>query len=87
ELTDTPIWIAQAENDETISSTVGKKAAQVLQEAGNEHVQLKIYSDEEMEAHGATHGSEQTYSFHHVELAVLEDESYSEWLFSNRLSD
>ena len=87
EVKDTPVWIAQAENDETISSEVGKKAAELLREAGNELVRLKIYSDEEMEAHGAKHGSEQTYSFHHVELAVLEDDSYAEWLFSNRLSD
>ena len=87
EVTDTPIWIAQAENDETISSEIGKKAAQILEEAGNQQIQLKIYSDEEMEAHGAKHGSEQTYSFHHVELAVLEDDSYSEWMFSKSLSD
>ena len=35
-----------------------------------------------MEAAGAVHGQEQTYSFHHAELALLENEDYAEWLFS-----
>ncbi len=81
-LTDIPVTIAQAESDETIPVAVGQSAAEALIEAGNENVQLRVYSDEEMNACGAIHGQEQLYSFHHVELAVMEDESYAEWLFS-----
>lgn len=84
ELTDIPVFIAQAENDETIPSSVGKNAAETLKEAGNRQVQVRIYTDEEMEAAGARFGSSETYSFHHVELAVMEDESYAEWLFSQK---
>ena len=29
--------------------------------------------------------NEQTYSFHHVELAVMEDATCAEWLFSQHL--
>ncbi len=77
-----PLYIAQAERDETIPSAVGKQAAETVRLAGSD-VTLKIFSDEEMEAAGATHGSEQTYSFHHAELALLEDDAYAEWLFSH----
>ena len=41
-----------------------------------------LHTDAEMEAAGAVHGQEQTYSFHHAELALLENEDYAEWLFS-----
>ena len=81
ELTDIPVWIAQAERDETIPSEVGKSAAAALTEAGNPNVKLTIYTDEEMNACGAVFGQEQLYSFHHVELAVMEDEAYARWLF------
>ena len=77
-----PLYIAQAERDETIPSAVGKQAAETVRLAGSD-VTLKIYTDEEMEAAGAVHGSEQTYSFHHADLALLEDDAYAEWLFSH----
>ena len=77
-----PLYIAQAENDETIPVSVGKQTAELFGEAGGD-VTLKVFSDEEMEAAGAVHGQEQTYSFHHVELALLENEDYAEWLFSH----
>ena len=80
-----PLYIAQAEKDETIPSSVGIQAAEQLQAAGGD-VTLKIYSDAEMEAAGAKLGSENTYSFHHVELALLESQDYAEWLFSHRLA-
>ncbi len=80
-LSDIPVCIAQAEHDETIPSEVGKAAARALTEAGNARVKLRIYSDEEMNACGAVLGQEQVYSFHHVELAVMEDETYAQWLF------
>ncbi len=76
-----PLFIAQAENDETIPSSVGRQAAEALEKAGG-NVTLKIFSDAEMEAAGAVHGQEQTYSFHHVELALLENDDYARWLFS-----
>lgn len=85
ELTDIPVTIAQAENDETIPSEVGKQAAEALIAAGNPDVTLRIYTDEEMNAAGAVHGYEQTYSFHHVELAVMEDPAYAEWMFAQKL--
>lgn len=80
-----PILIAHAERDETIPSAVSKEAAEILQKAGNPEVTLRIYTDEEMEAAGAAHGFSETYSFHHVELAVMEDPATFEWLFSHRL--
>ncbi|MBR2823930.1 MAG: alpha/beta fold hydrolase [Clostridia bacterium] len=80
-----PLYIAQAEKDETIPSSVGMQAAEQLRAAGGD-VTLKIYSDAEMEAAGAVLGSENTYSFHHVELALLENQDYAEWLFSHRLA-
>lgn len=82
ELTDIPVTIAQAEGDETIPSEVGKRAAEALIAAGNPNVTLRLYTDAEMVAAGAVKGYEQVYSFHHVELAVMEDETYAEWLFS-----
>lgn len=81
-LRDIPVTIAQAENDETIPSDAGRSAAAALTEAGNPDVHLRIYTDAEMIASGAAFGQEQVYSFHHVELAVMEDAAYAEWLFA-----
>ena len=77
-----PLYIVQAENDETIPVSVGKQIAELFEKAGGD-VTLRVFTDEEMEAAGAVHGQEQTYSFHHVELALLENEDYAEWLFSH----
>ena len=76
-----PLYIAQAENDETIPVSVGKQAAELFEKAGG-NVKLKVFTDKEMETAGAVHGQEQTYSFHHVELALLENEDYADWLYS-----
>ena len=81
-MTGVPLYIAQAEQDETIPVSVGRQAAKILSDAGG-NVVLKVYSDEEMKAAGAVYGREQTYSFHHVELALLENDDYAQWLFSN----
>lgn len=84
ELTDIPVTIAQAEHDETIPVDVGRGAAQALTDAGNTEVTLRVYTDEEMFAAGASLGSENTYSFHHVELAAMEGaeyEAFAQWLF------
>jgi predicted peptidase len=78
---DVPLFIAQAERDETIPVSVGRQAAEKLEKAGGTAT-LKVFTDAEMEAAGAVHGQEQTYSFHHAELALLENEDYAEWLFS-----
>lgn len=83
-LTDIPVTIAQAEGDETIPSEVGRRAAEALMAAGNDNVTLRLYTDAEMNAAGAVKGYEQVYSFHHVELAVMEDEAYAQWLFDQR---
>lgn len=83
-LTDIPVFIAQAESDETIPCAVGRQAAEALIAAGNPNVQSHFYTDAEMVAAGASLGQSETYSFHHVELAVMEDDSYAEWLFSQR---
>jgi hypothetical protein len=74
--------IALAEKDETIPAQVGISAAETIRAAGNPNVLLRVYTDNEMTAAGAALGRENTYSFHHVELAVMEDEAYAQWLFS-----
>lgn len=78
-LTDLPVTICQAEHDETIPVDVGRSAAQALIDAGNPNVTLRVYTDEEMIAAGAALGFENTYSFHHVELAAMEGEEFTRW--------
>ncbi len=84
DLTDTPVTICQAEHDETIPVDVGRGAVEALIAAGNPSVVLRVYTDEEMTAAGAALGFENTYSFHHVELAAMEGEEFeknADWLF------
>ena len=81
-LKDIPVTVCQAESDETIPVDAGRAVAKALTDAGNEQVTLRVYTDEEMFAAGAALGYSETYSFHHVELAVMEDETYAQWLFS-----
>ena len=85
-ITDVPVFLAHAAGDLTVPQNESILAADMLRKAGNPAVQLRIYTDEEMEAAGAEPSSEATYSFHHVELAVMEDDSYAEWLFAQRRS-
>lgn len=83
-LTDIPVTICQAEHDETIPVDVGRSAAQALTDAGNPNVVLRVYTDEEMNAAGASLGQQNTYSFHHVELAAMEGDEFeknADWLF------
>ena len=85
EITHIPATIVQAEHDETIPVDVGREAAAALEAAGNPNVTLRVYTDEEMVAAGAALGFENTYSFHHVELAAMEPpefEKYADWLFA-----
>ncbi len=79
-----PIWFAHAEHDGTISSACSTQAYNTLQKEENDRVLLTIYSDDEMNAAGADPSNDSTYSYHHVELAVLEDPAYMEWLFAQR---
>jgi len=78
---DIPVWFAHAEHDRTISVNDSKNAYNHLIEAGSTKARITVYTDEEMEACGAELSSESTYSFHHVELAVMEDPEYMEWMF------
>ena len=79
---DVPIRLAHAEHDNTIPAGESLKIRDALEAAGAKEVKLKIYSDEEMNAAGADSAPDSTYSYHHVELAVMEDEEYKDWLFS-----
>ncbi len=80
-IADIPIWFLHALNDGTISSAESRDAFKILQDAGAKDVRIKEFSDEEMNAAGAEPSNESTYSYHHVELAVMEDDTYMEWLY------
>lgn len=76
-----PIWIAAAENDGTIPSENSKNLYNKLEELGAKSNKITIYSDEEMNAAGGSSDPNSTFSYHHVEMAVMEDEAYAKWLF------
>ena len=80
-IADIPIWFLHALNDGTISSAESRDAFKILQDVGAKDVRIKEFSDEEMNAAGAEPSNESTYSYHHVELAVMEDDTYMEWLY------
>ena len=62
------------------SHTVSFTAPDQLREAKNNNVNLRVYSDAEMTAAGAG-------SFHHVEIPVMEDESYFKWMLGHHLAE
>ena len=78
---DVPVWFAHAEHDNTIPVSATKIASQALETLGAREVRTTIYSDDNMNAVGADPSPDATYSYHHVELAVMQDETYMEWLF------
>lgn len=82
-ITDVPIWFAHAVHDQTIPEADSEKCLKLLTDAGSTVAQLRAYTDEEMNAAGADPSPDSTYSYHHVELAVMEDDTYMEWLFSH----
>lgn len=84
-LKDSAIWIAQAENDGTIPSENSKIMYEELIKTGNNKVKMTIYSDDEMNRVGASPDNDSTFSYHHVEMAVMEDENYAQWLFNQTL--
>lgn len=80
-ITGIPVLMAHAEHDETIPVSTSRQALQMLEEAGGQ-AELIVFGDAEMEAAGASLGSENVYSFHHVELCLLENTDYADWLFA-----
>lgn len=81
EITDVPIWFAHAENDNTIPVSSSETAVKALDKLNAKEVHFTKYTDAEMNAAGADPSPDSTYSYHHVELAVMEDDAYMEWLF------
>ena len=80
-MTEVPIWFAQAEHDNTIPISASESAVAALENLGPKEVRFTKYSDQNMDAVGADNAPDSTYSYHHVELAVMQDETYMEWLF------
>ena len=83
---DVPIWFAQAEHDGTIPITESRNAYKKLTDLGAANVHFTEYTDDEMNAAGADASNDSTYSYHHVELAVMEDDAYMDWLYSKKLN-
>lgn len=82
-MAEVPIWFAHAEHDNTIPVTASREAVDLLNSSGAKEVKYTEYTDDQMNAAGADGSPDSTYSYHHVELAVMEDEAYMEWLFSH----
>ncbi len=81
QIADIPIWFAHAEHDNTIPVSTSENAVKSLEKLGAKEVHFTMYSDEEMNAAGADPSPDATYSYHHVELKVMEDDNYMEWMF------
>ena len=82
-----PIWFAHAQHDGTIPAQYSQNAVDKLEKLGAKEVRFTEYTDEEMNAAGADSAPDSTYSYHHVELAVMEDDAYKQWLFSLNKQD
>ena len=83
---DVPVWFAHAENDNTVPVSDSRNAVSDLESLGAKEVKFTEYTDEQMNVAGADSAPDSTYSYHHVELAVMEDDTYQEWLFDHRKS-
>ena len=81
---DVPVWFAHAINDNTVSVSDSRTAVSDLESLDAKEVKFTEYTDEQMNAAGADSAPDSTYSYHHVELAVMEDDTYQEWLFDHR---
>lgn len=77
---DVPVYFCHAEHDGTIEVSTSETAVKILKSVGAGDVNFKKYTDDEMNAAGASPDNNNTYSYHHVELAVMPDEAYMEWL-------
>ena len=82
---DVPVYFCHAKNDGTIAASTSETAAKILESVGAADVNIKIFSDDEMNAVGASPDNNNTYSYHHVELAVMSVDTYMEWLYSNSM--
>ena len=78
---DIPIRLAHAVTDQTISVSDSETVLGILENAGAKDVSLREYSDGEMIAAGGDPDTNSPASFHHVEMAVMEDPEYMVWLF------
>ena len=78
-----PVWFAHASGDNTIPVTASRNAVAALEKLGAGEVRFTEYTNEQMNASGAEGAPDATYSYHHVELAVMEDDAYQEWMFSH----
>ncbi len=78
---DVPIWFAHAAGDNTIPVSASQTAVKSLEKLGAKEVHYTEYTTEEMQKAGADPSPDSTYSLHHVELAVMDDAAYKEWLF------
>ncbi len=81
DITHVPLFFAHALSDQTIPSGVSETAYQILEKTGAKNNHLRLYTDEEMIAAGGDPDPDSALSFHHVEIAVMPDETYHEWLF------
>ena len=81
---DIPLWIAHAENDDTVAFENSQIVYDTLIEAGSKVVKLTKYTNEQMNAAGVDGVK---IGYHTVEMAVLEDEAYMEWLFAQTLAE
>ena len=81
-MADVPLYIVQAENDDTVNVESSYNMYKALTEAGSTKVQMKIYSDAEMNAAGVD-GT--VIGYHTVEMAALssdyDGEKFMSWLF------
>ena len=76
---DIPIRFAHAENDNVIPVDVSRSAVSTLKAMGAANVSLTEFSDQEMLSCGALTG------FHQADFAVMADEEFLEWLFSQKI--
>lgn len=82
DMVDVPVWFVHALNDNTIPISNSEKAVAALKKLGAREVHFTEYTDDEMNAAGADPSPDATYSYHHVELAAMEDDAYMEWMFA-----
>ena len=85
---DLPIWLAQATNDSTSPIINSRTVYANLIEAGSTVAKFTEYSNEEMDAAFAAHGtSVEIVGYHGVEIPVLTNTDYMTWLFAQNLAD
>ena len=82
-MADVPLYIVQAEHDDTVDVSSSYEMYNALVESGSTKVKLKIYSDEEMNEAGVD-GT--IIGYHTVEMAALsadyDGEMFMSWLFA-----